>query len=668
MKTASLSHKLFKQLVIIVIIGQVLVMALVYTDRMRVEAQEVNRRIASFGAIVASSAYRALLDNDFTYLTLLTSDILNDEDILTIVVKDSQGKEYSYQTDPPRNHRLSAEVATPILSREGEVGSVMIAFTFDNIRKKLISHLCMLVGLQTLIVLVLMLLIRYFFRRELGSNLDKIGQQLERVRAGDLTTRIGSSDRVNEIVVVANGLDFLVDHLAATIRKTNHIAGTLQHSVDQTKMVMGQLIDDAKNQQQGMAVSFQLLSDASQSQAQIIEHTSRLQGMAQANGDALSGIKGTFEVIVHTIDSLNDSMSTLHSSIEEFSLSSKGVAGLAEEAAETVNDVSVAMVDINATVKEINDVIHASTELSNRATESISSKGIVTVSNAIDTTSRIESFFNSLSATIIRLDTRSKDITKILNVIHEVTDQVNQLSLNALIIAAQSGDSGNSFVVVAKEMKLLATKAGQSAKEIELIVSSIQSEIAAAVSETQETAGAVNEGKSVAAMTGDVLDEILELSSRSTNLIKGIAVSTGKQNRMIETVNRDISRLLELNQKVKSATGEEEVSTTYLMKAANRISASLNETRHTTEEQFRALQLIAGNSQDANVQLGDIARRSSLQQTVNLDFNRSMESNLALADAMVAMVQKVGADVGEVFLELERLREEMGFFRTGENT
>lgn len=56
-----------------------------------------------------------------------------------------------------------------------------------------------------------------------------------------------------------------------------------------------------------------------------------------------------------------------------------------------------------------------------------------------------------------------------------------------------------------------------------------------------------------------------------------------------------------------------------------------------------------------------------MQQTVNLDFNRSMESNLALAVAMVDGVQKVATDVGAVFLELEKLRKEMGFFRTGED-
>lgn len=104
------------------------------------------------------------------------------------------------------------------------------------------------------------------------------------------------------------------------------------------------------------------------------------------------------------------------------------------------------------------------------------------------------------------------------------------------------------------------------------------------------------------------------------------------------------------------------------MSAANSISASLNETRQATGEQFRSLQTITGNSQEADLQLEDIARQSHRQQMVNLDFNRSMESHLDLAVVMVGGVQKVGEDVGAIFFELEKLRKEMDFFRSGKET
>jgi methyl-accepting chemotaxis protein len=665
-KASSLSQKLFRQLIVIVLIGQALTMALVYVNRMRVEEKEVAGRVGLFGKIVASSAHRAFLDNDLTYLTLLIRDILDDEDVLSVVVKDSRGQEYAYTGERPKLNRQSALVELPIRSREGEVGSVKIACTFDNIREKLIGHILALVALQALVVLLLMAVIRYFFRKDLGSNLEKVGHLFERVREGDLTTRIGSSDQMNEIVAIANGLDFLVDHLAGTIRKMNRISDNLRNAVDRTKQVTGQLVDDAHSQQRGMDLSFQILNEASQSQAQIIDHTSRLQGMAQTNGDALADMRGTFEGIVHTIDSLDTSMATLHSSINELSHSSREVAALAERAAASVQDVSGAMSAIGVAVKDINDVVHETTQVSERATESISSKGIAAVGNAIDTTERIESFFNSLSATILRLDARSKDVARIVNVIREVTEQVKLLSLNAQIIAGQSGESGRSFGVVAREMKLLATKAGLSAKEIESILGTIQHEIASAVSETEETAQAVREGKSVAVMTGEVIDEILELSSSSTRMVQAIAASTRDQNRLIESVNRDMDRLRELNQKVKSATGEEELSTVHIMNAAHVVSRSLGETRRATEEQFRSLKTIAVNTRDANTELEDIAMQSSRQLTINGDIIESTRGNLAMAEAMVTAVRRVSLDLGSVFLELERLREEMGFFRTGD--
>jgi methyl-accepting chemotaxis protein len=77
------------------------------------------------------------------------------------------------------------------------------------------------------------------------------------------------------------------------------------------------------------------------------------------------------------------------------------------------------MDSIDSSVGRINAVVKDSTTLSMHVTEIISGKGIAAVTDAIDTMQRIESFFNTLSATITQLDSRSKDIAKILTVIQE---------------------------------------------------------------------------------------------------------------------------------------------------------------------------------------------------------------------------------------------------------
>jgi len=665
-KTANLSNKLLKQLTVVLVIGQLVTLAVVYSNRVHVEEQAVSNGIGLFGKIVASSAYRALLDNDFTYLTLMTNDILNDEDVLSITVVNAQGQEFAFTPVKPRAGKPSVMVS-PIMSREGETGKVRISFTYDNIRKKVRNHLLLLAGLQLMIMLSLMLVIRFFFRKDLGNKLTRIAELLERVRRGDLTHRIGSAGKENEITAIALGLDFLVEHLADTIRKMNHISHDLRHAVDQTRTVMDELVSDATAQQLSMDGSFRSLNEASHAQVQTRDRTDRIRTATQMNSDALTEIKETFQGTVRMIDSLDVDMTGLHQSINELTHSSKSVATLAGEAATSVNEVSLIMLALSGSVKEVSGAVHQSAALSEEATERIASKGIGAVGNAIDTANRIETFFDSLSDTITRLGSRSNEIAQILTAINEVTDQVSLLSLNALIIAAQAGENGKGFAVVAKEMKELALKAGRSAKEIEEIVVTIQREISDAVSETAETALAVRDGRNVAVVTGEVIDEILEVSTLSTTTAQEIADAASNQIRLIQRVQGDVEKLRELNEQVSEATDEAELSTASIMEAAHRVSHSLKDTRHRSEEQFRSLRTIAENSQDANLQLDEIALQSSRQQEINGDVIKSIHGNVVMAEAMVTAVRQVSVEIGDVFIELERLRQEMDFFQLRED-
>src|SRR5258705_381201 len=89
---------------------------------------------------------------------------------------------------------------------------------------------------------------------------------------------------------------------------------------------------------------------------------------------------------------------------------------------------------------------------------------------------------------------KGQEIGLILNVIQEVTEQTNLLALNAAIIAAQAGEHGRGFAVVAEEIRQLAERTASSAKEIENLIGSFQSETGRAVNAMQGRMRRVEEG------------------------------------------------------------------------------------------------------------------------------------------------------------------------------
>ena len=625
----------------------------------------MNKRAKLLGSIVAKAAARSILDNyDFTYLSILMDEILDDNDIVSVEVKEQKGKEFTFAHSDHKPHVSSSVIVSSISNRTDEIGKVRILYTYDNIRRKLLGHIVVLLIVQAAVFLTLTMLIRYFFRKVLGSKINRIGHVIEEVKGGDLSTRINYRN-VDEIGVIANGFDFLVDHLGATVDKMRAISLKLSRSVDHVNQTLQNMVETAGDQQLNSNSVFKSLNDASLSQQHIIENTNNLFELSQVTNESLDNIKTTFNGVVENIDSLNNNTGSLYSSISELSNSSRDVASLAERAAESVREASLTMESIYSSVEQIDHVVKESTALSVEVTEIISGKGISSVTSAIDTMGRIELFFNSLSGTISQLDTRSKDVAKILAVIQDVTEQAHLLSLNAQIIAAQSGENGKSFAVVANEMKLLAVKTSLSAKEIEEIIQTIQHEIKSAVTATAETSQNVRQGKSVVAGAGEVLSEILDASRNSTEMMKSIAVATVEQNRLLGTVLNDINILRNLNEKVKIATGEEEKSTAYLVNGISAICDSMGETRRATEVQACMLEVIAENMEISNKQTGEIAAASIEQRKVNDATIASMIIALQTGNDMLMAVEGVTTSIGGVYRELERLQGEMKFFRIG---
>ncbi|HET6419909.1 MAG TPA: methyl-accepting chemotaxis protein [Geobacteraceae bacterium] len=667
MKTSSLSRKFLARVLLLLLAGQIISLAWIYKERKKVEEGELNRRAKILAVMVSKSAERSILDNyDFTYLTILTNEILNDEDIISVTVRDGNGKEFVFARNDRGAPASSAFAVSPISTRLGETGKVSIIYTFDNIRKGLLGHVLLLFLMQGIIFLALVMLIRYFFRRDLGNRINLVGKVIGDVRDGNLLTRINYGD-TDEIGEIADGFDFLVGNLADAIGKMRMISGNLTSATGIVDHTLQQMAGKAERQHKTTNAIFRSIDDTSNSQLRTLENTDRLLALSRENGIALEGIKTTFEGVTASVDRLDGSVGALYSSISELSNSAADVAALAESATRAVKDASVKMESINASVGEIDTIVKDSACLSRRVSEAISGKGIVAVTDTVDTMERIESFFNNLSGTIARLEASSGYIAKILIVIREVTEQAHLLSLNAQLIAAQAGVHGRSFGVVANEMKILSAKASDSAGEIEQIITTIQKEMRSAVNATAETALNVSRGKSVVADAGEVLGGILGASSQFAEMMKRVSDSTLEQNSLIKTVFKDISMLRDLNEKVKTATEEEKKEASLLFSGIKLICESMGETRKATQEQAQALKTIVGNMESANSMTEEIAAASLDQQKVNTEIILSMNDALQLGGEMVEAVREVSGGIRGFHQDVERLQKEMEFFRTEEN-
>jgi methyl-accepting chemotaxis protein len=194
----------------------------------------------------------------------------------------------------------------------------------------------------------------------------------------------------------------------------------------------------------------------------------------------------------------------------------------------------------------------------------------------------------SSADTVIRgLGNRVQEIGAIVNVIDEVADETNLLALNAAIIAAQAGDQGRAFSVVADEIKDLAERVLASTKEITALVRSVQGESDNAVGAIERGTEIVRSGVELSAGAGAALEEITRAARASGERIEEIVQAVREQ-------AGDASRVSDLMGQVDRSVGEiraggqeQERGNQILMRGAGVIRDVAYQTHRTTEEQAR---------------------------------------------------------------------------------
>ncbi|MBC6419764.1 MAG: methyl-accepting chemotaxis protein, partial [Prochloron sp. SP5CPC1] len=135
-----------------------------------------------------------------------------------------------------------------------------------------------------------------------------------------------------------------------------------------------------------------------------------------------------------------------------------------------------------------------------------------------------------------RLAESAQEISKIVAVISTIASRTNLLALNASIEAARAGEAGRGFAVVADEVRQLADRSAKALKEIEQIVSQIQSETSKVQTAMEEGQQQVIDGTKRAEQAKRSLEDIIQVSNRIDALVRSITADTVEQRENSRTV------------------------------------------------------------------------------------------------------------------------------------
>jgi twitching motility protein PilJ len=176
---------------------------------------------------------------------------------------------------------------------------------------------------------------------------------------------------------------------------------------------------------------------------------------------------------------------------------------------------------------------------------------------------------------IKRLGESSQQIGEIVELINDIAEQTNILSLNAAIQAAMAGEAGRGFAVVADEVQRLAERSAEATKQIADLVKTIQADTNEAVASMEQATNGVVQATRLADAAGQALGEIESVSEQLSSLIVNIARDAQRQSQTATDVSGSMAKIQETTTMTSSGSRQTAEAIGKLSDLARELQASV---------------------------------------------------------------------------------------------
>jgi methyl-accepting chemotaxis protein len=525
----------------------------------------------------------------------------------------------------------------------------------QNFRRLLVLILASAFGLAVIVGLAI--------SRSITNPLDKVVQNLREIAdgEGDLTRTLAVRSR-DEVGDLAESFNRFLARLREMVRRTRAVSKDLGDAADKIQLSSREVNEGAVRQSRSLEESLQALQGIEESVSGIAGSTGSLVNAAEESSSATLELGATIEEIAHQMEKLFATVDEVSSSIGEMSAAGQQIAENVEILSSSTEVTASSITELDSSIKEIEENAEKTNQLSEEAARD-ALKGKEAVESTIEGISSIRDYVDKAGKVVHDLGNQSNAIGKILTVIDEVADQTSLLALNAAIIAAQAGENGRSFAVVADEIRGLADRTAASTREIATIINRLQAGTREAVSAMNAGIERVHQEVARSQTAGAALEKIRISTTKSSEQMRGIVRATQEQSRGSRQITSSINQVASMLGQIAASIRQQTEGNRQLSRAAEAMKEIASQGKLSTGEQAKGSRQINASMEQIRTMIERIDEATRAQTARCRQVVEAVSQIRSIAEGTVLRTGQLDQVVDILSKQTDALENEVGTFK-----
>ncbi|WP_342066866.1 methyl-accepting chemotaxis protein [Achromobacter kerstersii] len=262
-------------------------------------------------------------------------------------------------------------------------------------------------------------------------------------------------------------------------------------------------------------------------------------------GVLFAALKRMQDSLTRTVAEVRRSVNEINTGAAEISSGNTNLSSRTEEQAASLEETAASMEELATAVKQNTEHAHQANALAAES-RGVAMRGGDAVHQVVETMARISD--------------SSRRIAEIVSVIDGIAFQTNILALNAAVEAARAGEQGKGFAVVAGEVRSLAQRSAQAAREVKDLIEQSTSNVASGAEQVRQA--------------GETMQEIVSSVQRVTQIMAEITEASTEQSIGIDQINRAVTQMDDVTQQNAALVEEAAAAASSLEDQAKRLAAT----------------------------------------------------------------------------------------------